>query len=136
MALESEAEIDPVQLRDIFISYFQSCHHFKDYLKNDPNTGITESDLQSFIQKNPTMSLCGDICNATKHLKLDSSGWSGENPKLGEGATVVSKPAEGVSSAGYTVHTDSDNKDAYQLAKDCKKEWDRFLQSNGLDIPS
>lgn len=131
-----EREINPVELQDLFITYFQTCYHLKDYLKNDPNVGVSESSVESFIDTTDCMTVCADICNATKHLYLNGSGRSGEDPELSEGAHVIVNAAKGESSATYKVEMDTGEKDAYELAKECKDAWDSFLQSNSLSVPS
>lgn len=138
MAELGKGEINTEELRDFFIAYFQTCYHLRDHLEKDSNTNISESNTQSYIETTECLSLCGDICNATKHLELDTSGFTGEHPEISEGAelTVSLTPSEGESSATYRVETDSGDEDAYQLAKDCKDAWDGFIQSNGLYIPN
>lgn len=129
-----KGEINPVQLKDTFISYFQNCYHLQDYLVNDSSTTVTESDVDSFIDTTDCMTLCADICNATKHLQLNGSGRSGEEPEMSDGAHVTSNVSEMESSATYMVETNSGEKDAAQLAEECKSAWDTFLQSQGLSI--
>lgn len=135
MAEKGEGEIDPIELRDFFISFFQNCFHLKDYLENDSNVDLSKSDLDSFIASSEQISICADICNATKHLSLYGSGWSGEDPEIANGAKVTVYAREGKSSATYTIETATGDIDAYQLAKECRKKWDLFLQSVGLPIP-
>ncbi|WP_436343092.1 hypothetical protein [Natronorubrum sp. FCH18a] len=124
--------VDKEEFHDHFIIYFQLCYHLKDHLENDPQVSISESDVESFIDTNDHMSLCADICNATKHLTLDNSGRSGEKPELHEGKGVTIRVGEGDSLVTKKVKTDSGELDSYELAKECKEAWDTFLQSNRL----
>lgn len=135
MAEKGDRELKPVELRDFFIAYFQTCYHVKDYLKNDPKVRVSEPELQSFIDTNDCMALCADICNATKHLYLNSSGWSKEDPQIDERASATVSAATGESSATFRVNTNSGKKDAYELAKECRETWDEFLRSKGLPAP-
>ena len=55
---------------DIF-SFFINCYHLKDWLINDPSyTKRKKSEIEKYITKTESLSICADICNGLKHLKL------------------------------------------------------------------
>ncbi len=53
---------------DDIYAFFQNCYHLKDWIKNDPACS-SWSDVEDFINQNPDLSICADLCNALKHLK-------------------------------------------------------------------
>lgn len=125
-------EFDAAKFKDDYLAFFQNCYHLKDHLLNDSAANVTESDLDSFIATTSCMSICADICNGTKHLTLNGSGWSGENPEMADGAIVTDNIATGVVSASYSVHTDTGEKDAFELAKNCMDAWETFMKKHNL----
>src|SRR5690348_14911189 len=67
--------------RDDACSFFIHCYHLKDWIKNDPETGVSEEALINFVNDNESIKICHDICNGVKHLVLT-------RPKMGEGAEM------------------------------------------------
>jgi hypothetical protein len=59
--------------QDEAYAFFQNCYHLKDWLKNDPTTAAAVNDIEEFICRSQNLSLCADVCNGSKYLKLDSS---------------------------------------------------------------
>jgi hypothetical protein len=122
-----------VEFQDMMWAFFQNCWHLKDWVKNDP--------LASEVQKNSVidqahasalLGICRDLCNGTKHLGLD------QNPSSGTGAAhhhinITIKPGE--SSSIDCVVDDGHGSliSGRKLARDCVKEWERILQSEGLN---
>lgn len=135
MAEKGEGEIDTVDLKDYFIAFFQTCYHLKDYIKNDPSAGIADRDVETFVDTTDCMGICADICNASKHLRLSGQGRSGEHPEMREGAHVTVDAGAAESWATYKIETDTGEKDAYKVAKDCRDAWVSFMKSSGLPIP-
>jgi hypothetical protein len=124
--------VDVPKVKDNYLAFFQNCYHLRDHIENDSNNSVSESDLDSFIQTTACMSLCADICNGSKHLKLNSKGWSKENPEMADGAIVRDNVSTGVVSVSYKVETDTGEKDAYDLAEECIKEWKKFMKTHNL----
>jgi hypothetical protein len=63
----TDAAIDAVQ------SFFEAVHHLKDWLRNDPSSGITKDDVDKLINESLVLRLCADLANGSKHLALTSS---------------------------------------------------------------
>lgn len=122
---------------DVVISFFQHCYHLKDWIKNDPACSALKDDVEDFITNNPNLSICADICNKAKHLKLTKKPRSAENPSLDVNDSVVklvikdgAVPERIDISVKYNVSTDSGDKDAFELAERCVLAWQSFISSN------
>src|SRR5829696_4573865 len=63
----TDAAIDTVQ------SFFEAVHHLKDWLRNDPSSGINKAAGDKMISRSLVLQLCADLANGSKHLKLTSS---------------------------------------------------------------
>ena len=50
-----------------------NCHHLKDWIKNDSAAASVANNVENYINNNPDLSLCADICNGVKHLRRISS---------------------------------------------------------------
>jgi hypothetical protein len=68
---------------DDIYAFFLNAYHLKDWIKNDNGIPKNVQDLvENYINWNEHLSLCADICNSLKHLKLNDS-CSGKNPAFG-----------------------------------------------------
>ena len=69
--------------QDEVYAFFQNCYHLKDWLKNDPATQQTATGIEQFVPASPNLSLCGDLANGTKHLRLTSTKTGDRNTGFG-----------------------------------------------------
>ena len=118
--------------QDEVYAFFMNCHHLKDWIKNDPAAASVADKVENYINNNPELSLCADICNGLKHLHLISDR-SGERPKfgprkykvgLGIGSTTIA--------VKYTINTSSGPIDAFEIATKCINAWEKFYSINNL----
>jgi hypothetical protein len=42
-------------------AFFEAVHHLKDWLGNDPSSGLTKADGDSLINASPVLQLCADL---------------------------------------------------------------------------
>jgi hypothetical protein len=120
---------------DDIYAFFINCYQLKDWIRNDGTVSPTvEKAVVPYINGSRPLSLCADICNARKHLRLTSSSRPiRENPAFGKkqfGLALGSGPP--TISLSYEITTDAGPIDAFQLATDCLTAWDTFLSTNGL----
>lgn len=117
---------------DEVIAFFQACYHLKDWLKNDPASRVTSSEVEDFVERTPSLRLCGDLANGSKHLQLDrprvdpDARIGARNYKLGlggRGPTI---------SVTYTVEAAGKTYDALTLAEECWGAWETYLLRKGL----
>jgi hypothetical protein len=72
-AVDTGREGDTEDALDTTLSFFEAIQHLKDWLRNDPSSGITKVDVHSLIDRSPMLKLCADLANGSKHLVLTST---------------------------------------------------------------
>jgi len=115
---------------DDVYAFFQNCYHLKDWIKNDPALPATiRGEVEAYISQSRPLSLCADLCNALKHLRL-SSNRSRESPSFGNKHYALQLGGEGppIISLRYEVATATGTEDAYDLAKKCVDAWTDYLR--------
>ena len=121
----TDAAVDSVQ------SFFEAVHHLKDWLGNDPSSGVTKADGDALINASPVLQLCADLANGSKHLVLTSS-------RTGDPSTTIARNdvavfvGTGTSAHRFYVASSGSEYDVLQLAEDAVAEWTKFLSSRGL----
>jgi len=123
-------DLESDNYQDEVYAFFLNCYHLKDWIKNDKNVGTAAAKVEDFVDNNEELSICADICNSLKHLKLTTSR-SGQDPKFGQRKFYlrVGSPPTTIS-AKYTIDTSSGPIDAFELATKCLQAWESFIQSN------
>ena len=121
-------------LDDIF-SFFIHCYHLKDWIKNDPRSGIERSKVEKFVHSNESLKICGDLTNGVKHLTIDQ-------PKVGQGALVkgshlqLTIGKEIKLQVKYDIEANGELHDAFTIAKEAIKLWEKFLTMNAKGFKS
>jgi hypothetical protein len=111
-------------------AFFLNCYHLKDWIKNDDEVGSAAAKVEAFISSNEELSLCADICNGIKHLKLTSPR-SGQNPQFGSRQFHLQLGRQQqILSIKYSIDTTSGPLDAFELATKCLEAWQNFIRSN------
>jgi len=54
---------------DFLYAFFQAAYHLADWLKN--SGAAPRRDVESFVNSTPALVFCRDICNGSKHFRLD-----------------------------------------------------------------
>lgn len=117
---------------DDLLSFFMHCYHIRDWIIRLNRVGLTARDVDNFINANRCLQLCADLCNGTKHCKLDRAARSGSQPhvsgKTYEASTWLTDSGGGeVLQAKYVIVTSNGSVDALQLAEDCMECWSKFV---------
>ena len=117
--------------RDEVFFFFLNCYHLKDWLINDSDFPGSQAEVENYINVNQELQLCADICNAHKHLRLDSPR-STENPSVG-GQKIELKLGAGEAAIKikFTIDTTSGPCDAFELATRCLALWKEFIVIKG-----
>jgi hypothetical protein len=119
--------------QDVAHAFFLDCFHLKDWLKNDPTSGISSGDVERFLASSSSLQLCADLANGSKHLVLTT-------PRV-DPATRMSRRHFKVGlasgqpttiSAKYEIRAGGQVSDAFQVASSCRQEWEQFLKRKGL----
>lgn len=119
--------------QDEVYAFFLNCYHLKDWIKNDENVGAAATKVEEFINSNEELSLCADICNGIKHLKLEGSR-SGQNPQFGSRQFHMELGGQQqILGVKYSIDTSSGSVDAFEFATKCFEAWQNFINSNISD---
>jgi hypothetical protein len=116
---------------DVVYAFFQNCYHLKDWLKNDKKVTIPNEVIEEFINHNDCLRICADICNASKHFEVTSKRYD-KNTKLDPTTYTIAITEKGrINKMVYNVYTGNGGKiDAFQLATNCLKAWEKFIGDN------
>jgi hypothetical protein len=131
--------------QDEVYSFFQNCYHLKDWLLNDPTTGVVRGDVEAYISASQDLSICADICNGSKHLDLSKGNFrprSGVDTKIqgrqysvSFGSSLANPQDETPTiSVRYIVISAGHTFDAFTLAESCMKDWRTYLQGERLTL--
>lgn len=116
---------------DNVYAFFQNCYQLKDWIKNDDTVKLPKGfDIdKDFINKNRCMRLLADICNGTKHLRLDNER-SKESPEFySKNYSLALGGQKPVISVKWNIKTRTGNIDAFQLATECVQKWEEFVKN-------
>jgi hypothetical protein len=59
-------------VRDSFYAFAQTCYHLVDWLENDRSQPIRRGIAKRFVKDSGLLSFCRDICNGSKHARLEA----------------------------------------------------------------
>ncbi len=120
---------------DSFYAFAQACYHLVDWLKNDPTQDVRRA--KAYVAGSPMLAFCRDICNGSKHARLEAkkvqvttrktiTGSYNYEDDSGETRQLVFERTE------LFVGWDDTFIDVETFAGWCVQDWDRFLHSEGL----
>jgi hypothetical protein len=129
---EDIEDMGDVDFQDMMWSFFQHCWHVKDWIRHDPLASSAQKNAASDgAHQSAVLKICRDLCNGTKHLRLDRPGSGSGASHQYVNTTIV--PGEGRFEMDCMID-DGHGKviPGKQLARDCIAEWERILKSQGL----
>jgi hypothetical protein len=122
-------EVFHLSVDDIY-AFFLNCYHLKDWIKNDDSLSQSVRDqVEGFINKNKCLQICADICNSTKHLKLNQA------PRCVGGDLIESTLWIGARDGSKyiwvrsTILTDQGERNAFEIARECVNKWREFIDT-------
>jgi hypothetical protein len=127
--------MDSLNYEDEMYAFFESCFHFKDWLKNDPNPPLSRpQDAEDLVNSCEPLRWCADVANGSKHLvasrrpRVDPAAGLGQRNysiQLGNMTATTISAQYVIVGAGHTW-------DAIELAGACLSAWEQFLRSKEL----
>jgi hypothetical protein len=116
---------------DDVYSFFINCHHLKDWIINDPAVAVSEQDVENWVNANPPLLICADICNGAKHLsRMPNRIVSGKERSIDSKAYSIAIMEGSVQPAKITVKFFIDKSDAFKVATECIQKWEEFINKN------
>ncbi len=125
--------LSPGYFYDEFYAFFVNCYHLKDWIQNDDTVKPLEKEkVEPFIKQDKCMSACRDICIGIKHLKQQSTPWSGQVPKFGDRELSLSLGggSEPIIQVKHSIKTKDGTIDAFELASECVRKWGEFIKDS------
>ena len=118
---------------DEVYAFFLNCFHLKDWIENDDTVkSLAKGKVKNFIKQDECMSVCADICNSIKHLKLTKPPWSDQDPKFGgrKFSLSLGGEPEPIIKVKFSIETKTGTIDAFELASECVRKWGEFIKDN------
>jgi hypothetical protein len=158
-----DQDLNTIDYNDGIWHFFQDCYHLKDWIINDPSVDISIKGkyldkkhkeghkVEKYIIDNLDLSICADLANRSKHLKLTHSKGNIEaditrgniivTPSTthfvlsADRKTIVSQYSDPPTKTKqiYTITLSDKTEHIVQdVAKKAVALWDEFLKANGL----
>ncbi|MFG2839899.1 hypothetical protein ACGFYE_33400 [Streptomyces zaomyceticus] len=121
----TDAALDAAQ------AFFEAAFHLRDHLINDPASQVTRDDVDTFVRGSPSLKLCADIANASKHLQLTRA-WTKDLSTGIERNDVTVYVGTGTSVHRFYIASGGAEHDVLQTAKGAVIAWRGFLSGRQL----
>ena len=126
-----DAESDGYQ--DDAYAFFVACFHLKDWLTNDPASRAAASGIEALVSASHSLSLCADIANGSKHLRLTRRPRVDASARIGRRRYELHISSETTTRAvRYEIHAAGKTYDAFELAQQCTEDREGYLAAIGL----
>jgi hypothetical protein len=115
----------PPEFTDTIWSFFVSCDHMKDYIRNDA-TIKTKQSPYTYLDNTECLKICRDISVGVKHLTI-------KEPKTTGGLFLINLSAKIDDTTGKTlfdvnIKSQTVHEDFISLANACVAAWEDFIQ--------
>ncbi len=118
-AASGHGDLDTMRAVDDAQGFFQSIHHLKDWLRHDPSVTFTQLQGGALIKAHPTLQLCADVCNGSKHLGITGP-WTGDATTATVGDLSISDRGVAVR---FVILSDNQEHDAIKVATEAVGIW-------------
>jgi hypothetical protein len=142
------------EYEDDLWSFFQNCHHLKDWVINDDSIEKSIRDqekVEGFVYMDEDLRICADLANRSKHLELknpkEEAKVTNTNVKICPApARLLLDPEKGTLTQTNLDETgfveleyiitlkDSRKRIALDVAKKAVSKWTKFLLDNSLPL--
>jgi hypothetical protein len=116
---------------DDVYSFFINCHHLKHWIENDPSAVVSKIDVENWVNTNPALQICADMCNGAKHLKrIPNRIVSGKERSIDSKAYSVAVMEGSARPPSTKIKFFIDSFDAFKVATECLQKWEEFISKN------
>lgn len=117
---------------DLVLALLLNCYHLRDWL--DSSGTVAAVELKNLFDGNEPLRLCRDICNGSKHFRLDrKSAFAGQ---FAFGVRIGNESPESGPKYLFTIFADGFKEihrfGMIELAEQCVATWTNFLRSRGV----
>lgn len=125
-------EEDPTCYTDDVLSFFIHCYHIRDWIEELNRLGITREEVNDFIAKHQELRICAELCDGTKHCRLDRNRkrWTSRQPHVATTQFVSGGTNDNLTttSGRFQIMSEGTFLDALELAEKCMALWDEFVE--------
>lgn len=109
-------------------SYFIHCHHILDWAEWLNTVGVSRADLQTYVNANPELRICADLCTGAKHCNVTNLRTQ-HRPRILSIRRTTQPASDGemVTTMRFNIFADGQTIDALELAEACMDLWDEFV---------
>jgi hypothetical protein len=119
-----------VEYQDDLQHFLQDSWHLKDWIKNDPGSGIG-APIEKQAEGYPSLMIAADLANACKHFNHDKRDRTGAYATRND-VTIYVGQNRGIEVVYYITLGDGRVITAEQLIQDIISAWDELLRKLGL----
>ena len=128
------SKISNVDGKEAVEEFFTQCYHLKDWIIGDfPDF---KEQIESNISKSKPLSLAADFCNTCKHGELKRTRLGEKIKAILEHTKIDITPKGFVCSAQVEIRTESKSHNAFKIATNCIRDWNKILKDINLSIPT
>ena len=124
-----QPEIEFDELLDCYEVYCIFCYHLRDYLIE--SSLFDKAKVDNFIQSNPELKICRDICTRTKHLIV-------REPMIDSNVAIVGNFVSSNSTSDrphlyydWQIEVNNEKRNPLEVATKCLSLWESFIVSCG-----
>lgn len=110
--------------KDDIFSFFQNCFHLRDWIYNAPEFGPRPS-VRRLVNRSAGLSVCADIANGLKHLRLSQPR---RRARIGPSDRPAARQGQTTYAVFVTVIVDGTERDGFEIAQDCVREWEAYVE--------
>lgn len=112
---------------DFYLAFFVNCYSLRDWFIN--SGAISSEEMDSLIQSDESMRLCRDICNRSKHLKLN------RRASADADFSIVREYDHFSGGEHIIVFYLDRRRDLFDVAASCVEFWKNFLRTHNPPEP-
>ena len=115
---------------DFLYAFFQAAYHLADWLKN--SGAAPRGDVETFVNSTTALASCRDICNGSKHLRLDKHQRSKSVGLMREYIPPSQGRPAGTRARLFAFQRQDgsvDYADIEQLMSDCVRTWHAYCET-------
>ena len=129
-ALKASEHSNDSDTIDFLYAFFQAAYHLADWLKN--SGAAPRGDVETFVNSTTALASCRDICNGSKHLRLDKHQRSKSVGLMREYIPPSQGRPAGTRARLFAFQRQDgsvDYADIEQLMSDCVRTWHAYCET-------
>lgn len=131
-------------IADCLFDFANTAYSLKDWLKENTNDMFPRADVETYLQNEPALTACRDICNANKHYRITNYTPKTKDVFISSSDSTVQSELDH-SSSGFELEStisptfkvkvrleDGTKFEVVDLARKAVTAWNDFMKRHGL----